>query len=78
MPTQPADHPFSGQHVSLLGRLSVFSRRDARQLVERLGGDAQYQSMQQFLADSPWDPALVVRAVAERVAPEIGVRRFVV
>ena len=31
--------------------------------------------MQQFLADSPWDPALVVRAVAERVAPAIDVRR---
>src|SRR2546427_739108 len=34
---------------------------------------ARYESMQQFLADSPWDPAGVVRACAERVAPEIGV-----
>jgi hypothetical protein len=33
--------------------------------------------MQQFLADSPWDPALVVRAVAERVAPEIEVEAWV-
>ena len=29
--------------------------------------------MQQFLADSPWEPELLVRACAERVAPEIGV-----
>ena len=29
-------------------------------LVLRLGGNADYQSMQQFLADSPWDPAGVV------------------
>jgi hypothetical protein len=28
---------------------------------------ARYESMQQFLADSPWDPALVVRRCAERV-----------
>ena len=33
--------------------------------------------MQQFLADSPWDPALVVQAVAERVAPEIEVEAWV-
>ena len=46
-------------------------------MVERLGGDADYQSMQQFVADSPWEPALVVRAVAERVAPEIDVEAWV-
>jgi SRSO17 transposase len=33
--------------------------------------------MQQFLADSPWDPGLVVRAVAERVAPAIDVQAWV-
>ena len=32
------DRPFSGQHVALLGRLSVLSKRDTRALVERLGG----------------------------------------
>src|SRR5665811_270007 len=32
---------------------------------------ARYESMQQFLADSPWDPGLVVRRCAERVAPEL-------
>ena len=30
---------------------------------------ARYESVQQFLADSPWDPELLVRACAERVAP---------
>jgi SRSO17 transposase len=39
---------------------------------------ARYESMQQFLADSPWDPDLVVRACAERVAPEIGVLAWVI
>src|SRR6059058_2404710 len=29
---------------------------------------ARYESMQQFLADSPWEPAVLVRACAERVA----------
>src|SRR5437870_421453 len=39
---------------------------------------ARYESMQQFLADSPWDPELLVRACAERVAPELGVLAWVV
>ena len=37
---------------------------------------ARYESVQQFLADSPWQPELLVRACAERVAPEIGVLRL--
>jgi SRSO17 transposase len=39
---------------------------------------ARYESVQQFLADSPWDPGLLVRACAERVAPEIGISAWVV
>src|SRR3954471_19260067 len=39
---------------------------------------ARYESMQQFLADSPWDPALLVRGCVERVAPEIGVTAWVI
>jgi len=39
---------------------------------------ARYESMQQFLADSPWDPRLLIKACAERVAPEIGVTAWVV
>src|SRR5712692_3400388 len=38
----------------------------------------RYESVQQFLADSPWDPGLLVRACAERVAPAIGVTAWVV
>jgi SRSO17 transposase len=53
------------------------ARKSLEPMVGRLGGEADYQSMQQFLADSPWDPALVVRAVAERVAPEIDVEAWV-
>jgi SRSO17 transposase len=60
----------------LRGLLEQGSRKSLEPLVERLGGDADYQSMQQFVADSPWDPALVVRAVAERVAPQIAVEAW--
>jgi len=34
--------------------------------------------LQQFLADSPWDPELLVRGCAQRVAPELGVLAWVV
>ena len=61
----------------LRGLLEQGARKSLEPLVERLGGDADYQSMQQFLADSPWDPALVVKAVAERVVPEIDVQAWV-
>src|SRR6266567_4117068 len=39
---------------------------------------ARYESMQQFLADSPWDPDLLVRECAERVVPRIGVEAWIV
>src|SRR5581483_2723284 len=32
----------------------------------------------QFLADSPWQPELLIRACAERVTPQIGVTAWVV
>jgi SRSO17 transposase len=60
------------------GLIEDGARKSLEPLVSRLGGAAEYQSMQQFLADSPWDSALVVKAVAERVAPEIGVEAWVV
>ena len=61
----------------LRGLLEQGPRKSLEPLVSRLGGDADYQSMQQFVADSPWDPVLVVKAVAERVAPTIGVEAWV-
>jgi SRSO17 transposase len=60
----------------LRGLLEQGARKSLEPMVARLGGDADYQSMQQFVADSPWDPALVVRAVAERVTSEIGVQAW--
>jgi len=45
----------------------------------RLGEDAaRYESLQQFLADSPWEPAPLVRACAERVYPHLEVTAWVV
>jgi SRSO17 transposase len=61
----------------LRGLVEDGKRKSLEPMVERLGGEADYQSMQQFLTDSPWDPALVVKAVAERVAGEIGVEAWV-
>ena len=59
------------------GLIEQGKRKSLEPLVARLGEEADYQSMQQFLADSPWDPVLVVKAVAERVAPEIDVEAWV-
>jgi SRSO17 transposase len=39
---------------------------------------ARYESVQQFLADSPWEPERLIRACAERVAPQIGVTAWIV
>ena len=61
----------------LRGLIEQGQRKSLEPLVERLGGGADYQSLQQFLADSPWDAAAVVRAVAERVAAEIDVEAWV-
>jgi SRSO17 transposase len=61
----------------LQGLIEQGPRKSLEPLVARLGGGADYQSLQQFLADSPWDPAVVMRAVAERVTPVIGVEAWV-
>src|ERR1700678_1522666 len=72
---RPAQRVNGGLYVR--GLLEQGPRKSLEPLVGRLGGDADYQSMQQFVADSPWEPALVVRAVAERVAPAIDVDAWV-
>jgi len=60
------------------GLVEQGGRKSLQPTLFRLGEDAAcYESMQQFLADSPWDPALLVRACAERVVPEIGVEAWV-
>jgi len=65
--------------VYVRGLIEHGGRKSLQPTLVRLGEDAaRYESVQQFLADSPWDPALLVRACAERVAPEIGVLAWVV
>ncbi|MGH2804042.1 MAG: IS701 family transposase [Thermoleophilaceae bacterium] len=61
----------------LRGLIEQGPRKSLEPMVARLGDEADYESLQQFLADSPWDPTAVVRAVAERVAPEIEVEAWV-
>jgi SRSO17 transposase len=61
------------------GLIEHGGRKSLQPTLFRLGeGGARYESMQQFVADSPWDPSLLVRACAERVAAEIGVVALVV
>jgi SRSO17 transposase len=63
--------------VYLRGLVEQGPRKSLEPMVARLGGEADYESLQNFLAVSTWDPALVVRAVAERVAPAIVVQAWV-
>lgn len=61
------------------GMLEAGGRKSLEPVVARLGGGPlEYDSLQQFVADSPWDPALLLRAVAERVAARIGVEAWVI
>ena len=61
----------------LRGLLEQGPRKSLWPMVERLSGEADYDRLQQFLADSPWEPAVVVRAVARRVVPVIDVQAWV-
>ena len=72
---RPAQMENGGLYLRAL--IEEGKRKSLEPMVERLGGEADYQSMQQFLTDSPWDPAEVVRVVAERVAPVIDVEAWV-
>jgi len=48
------------------------ARKSLEPMVERMGGTSvEYEALQHFLADSPWDPAVIDRAVAERVCAVI-------
>ncbi len=74
-------HPRRSENALLYvrGLVEQGGRKSLQPTLFRLGEDAaRYESMQQFLADSPWDPALLVRACAEHVAPEIGTVAWVV
>jgi SRSO17 transposase len=54
------------------GLIEAGARKSLEPIVARLGGGAvEYETLQHFLADSPWDPAVMDRAVAERVCAVI-------
>jgi SRSO17 transposase len=73
------DHPVQRENAEryVRGLLQAGPRKSLEPLVERLTGEADYQSLQQFLADSPWDPGRVTRAVAERVYPVVSAEAWV-
>ena len=73
------NHPVqrSNAEVYVRGLLAAGARKSLEPLVERLDGDGDYQSLQQFLADSPWDSGRLMQAVAERVAPVVGAEAWV-
>jgi SRSO17 transposase len=66
-----------GAELYARGLLEAGTRKSLEPLVSRLGDQADYEALQHFLADSPWDAALIQRAVAERVAPAIGAEAWV-
>jgi SRSO17 transposase len=54
------------------GLMEAGARKSLEPMVTRMGGTSvEYEALQHFLADSPWDPAVVDRAVAERVCAVI-------
>jgi SRSO17 transposase len=54
------------------GLMEAGARKSLEPMVARMGGGSvEYEALQHFLADSPWDPAVVDRAVAERVCAVI-------
>jgi len=79
--SQGLGHPRRRENalVYVRGLIEHGGRKSLQPTLFRLGEDAAcYESVQQFLADSPWDPTLLVRACAERVAPEIGALAWIV
>jgi SRSO17 transposase len=73
------EHPVQRANAEryVRGLLGASVRKSLEPLVERLAGEADYQSLQQFLADSPWDPGRVIQAVVERVAPVVEAEAWV-
>lgn len=54
------------------GLMEAGARESLEPLVARLGGGkVEYEALQHFLADSPWDAGVIDRAVAERVCAVI-------
>lgn len=54
------------------GLMEAGARKSLEPMVARMGGGSvEYEAVQHFLADSPWDCAVIDRAVAERVCAVI-------
>ena len=67
----------SNAEVYVRGLLAAGARKSLEPLVERLEGDGDYQSLQQFLADSPWSSERLMQAVVEHVAAVVGAEAWV-
>lgn len=72
-------HPVQRVNTELYvrGLLAAGARKSLEPLVERLDGAGDYQSLQQFLADSPWSSERLMQAVVERVAPVVAAEAWV-
>ena len=66
MMARVTDRLLAGQHVALNGKLSVLSKRDARALVERLGGT--------FTSDPTSDTTVMLLGAEPREAAPAGLR----
>lgn len=65
--------------VYVRGLIEHGGRKNLKPTLSRLGeSPARYESVQQFVADSPWDPTALVRACAERVARRLQVQAWVI
>jgi SRSO17 transposase len=54
------------------GLMEAGARKSLEPIVGRLGGGSvEYEALQHFIADSPWNPEVIERAVAERVCAVI-------
>jgi SRSO17 transposase len=80
------EHPRqrANAEVYVRGLLAAGPRKSLQPTLFRLGVstlervDASYQSVQQFIADSPWSADELMRACAERVAPQLEVTAWIV
>jgi SRSO17 transposase len=60
------------------GLIEEGKRKSLEPIVARLGGGkVEYEGLQHFLADSPWDAEVIERAAAERVCPVISPQAWV-
>jgi len=61
------------------GLMEAGARKSLEPMVARLGGGTvEYEALQHFLADSPWDPGVIDQAVAERVCALIEPAAWVI